>query len=497
MDELSEIAYWASMVLGDPCLLIGSPGSAKTALVEAMGECLNLSYQAQPGKDRDRFEFQIYDCSMINMEDLVGFPDPKSTTSLKFIPSGMTIWGKHLVCFDEYSRQNPDQQNNILQITRSRKVQGVPLQDLMMIVNCMNPYGDEGTNMLSEALADRNLFAMKVKDFGQMSANDQKRIMERFDGTDSPALGFWTQNGVTRTLDTQDKVDAGHEIRKLLGGAAKYYEAMQEQYSGKTYQVVRELVQQLIQANSEAHNPYIVSGRRASMIQRAIPACYAVQQKLNDLGYNCGDVVTEKFNELMQMCLMYWVTGTYGVDHIAKIQNAVHSACSTHVACDNNRDFISQIAMLQDPVDILHAINNADLGMIDATEAWAKLVADKNSSHEIKKLVFAMGELGYNTQNYTPPGINLQNLLDSMHQSVMLRSQLVPFQDGIDAQYHSLTKKQRFLANYILSYYNDQLDDGFRSVSQIMRGFQIIKMWSLPEGETKSQKDKQLSELAI
>lgn len=54
----------ASLVTGDPCLLVGARGTAKTALAEALAEALGLRFRA-------------YDASKALFEDIIGFPNPR------------------------------------------------------------------------------------------------------------------------------------------------------------------------------------------------------------------------------------------------------------------------------------------------------------------------------------------------------------------------------------------------------------------------------------
>ena len=61
--EEQEPAILASLVTGDPLLLIGRSGTGKTFLLNSISEALGL-------------EHRHYNASLISFDDLVGFPYP-------------------------------------------------------------------------------------------------------------------------------------------------------------------------------------------------------------------------------------------------------------------------------------------------------------------------------------------------------------------------------------------------------------------------------------
>ena len=139
-----EIGILCGIVSGDPVLLIGAHGSAKTALCENLATALHMKYHA-------------YDASRAMFEDIVGFPDPESVKNgiIDYIKTPMTIWDKEFVLIDEISRAQVSMQNKWLEVIRSRKVMGVRIDPLKYVFAAMNPLSYAGAEPLDEALIGR------------------------------------------------------------------------------------------------------------------------------------------------------------------------------------------------------------------------------------------------------------------------------------------------------------------------------------------------------
>ncbi|MGE3062646.1 MAG: AAA family ATPase [bacterium] len=139
-----ELGILCGIVSGDPVLLIGAHGSAKTALCENLAVALHLNYHA-------------YDASRAMFEDIVGFPDPESVKNktIEYIKTPMTIWDKEFILIDEISRAQVSMQNKWLEVIRSRKMMGVRVEPLKYVFAAMNPLSYAGAEPLDEALIGR------------------------------------------------------------------------------------------------------------------------------------------------------------------------------------------------------------------------------------------------------------------------------------------------------------------------------------------------------
>ena len=105
----------AALATEEPLLLIGPHGTAKSLLLTRVAAALGL-------------EFRHYNASLLNFDDLVGFPLPGKDGRLEYIKTPAAVWGAGAVIFDEISRCRPDIQNKLFPIIHERRVQGISLE---------------------------------------------------------------------------------------------------------------------------------------------------------------------------------------------------------------------------------------------------------------------------------------------------------------------------------------------------------------------------------
>jgi len=172
-DHLEPIIL-ASLVSGDPMLLIGKAGTGKTFLLNSISEALGL-------------EHRHYNASFISFDDLIGFPFPDSENrEVKFLKSPATIWDAESVLIDEISRCKPEIQNKFFSLIHERKIQGIPLDKLQYRWAAMNPLFSEidsdddqydGSISLDQALADRFAFIIDVPDWDELTSEEQNLVI--------------------------------------------------------------------------------------------------------------------------------------------------------------------------------------------------------------------------------------------------------------------------------------------------------------------------------
>ncbi len=98
--EQDENLVMASLLTGDPLLLIGNHGCAKTLVANKTAEALNK-------------KALVYDASKAMFEDVLGYPNVEKLKKglVEYIPSPVTIWDKELVVIDELNRAIPELQS--------------------------------------------------------------------------------------------------------------------------------------------------------------------------------------------------------------------------------------------------------------------------------------------------------------------------------------------------------------------------------------------------
>ncbi len=161
---LLEPVLLAALATEEPLLLIGPHGTGKSLLLTRVAEALGLS-------------FRHYNASLLNFDDLVGFPLPGKDGSLEYVRTPAAIWGAGAVIFDEISRCRPDAQNKLFSVIHERRVQGLPLDGLPLSL---------GGN---ESAVDRGLADSDDKYLGLGAARPGARGSFRVRGRDAGLAG--------------------------------------------------------------------------------------------------------------------------------------------------------------------------------------------------------------------------------------------------------------------------------------------------------------------
>ena len=125
--EAVEPIVLAALVTEDPLLLIGKAGTGKTYLLNSLSEALGL-------------EHRHYNASLINFDDLVGFPYPNNDCSeIRYLETPATVWQAESVLIDEISRCKPEQQNRLFSLVHERRIQGLAMPALRYRWAALNP----------------------------------------------------------------------------------------------------------------------------------------------------------------------------------------------------------------------------------------------------------------------------------------------------------------------------------------------------------------------
>lgn len=274
-----EDAILAALALGDPLLLVGGPGSAKTTLAERVAAALGMRFWA-------------YDASKAMFEDVIGFPDPRTLNEgqVRYLDTPLTLWGKQFILVDELSRATAGMQNKWLEVIRSRRVMGMPLTDLKFVMAAMNPPGLVGTSALDEALAGRFTFVLDVPELRQMSPSDRRAVIENRTADDAIAL-----------RDDRDRLPACDlpgvvaRIRAAVPAAERAVGAAASTYTDR------------VAAYLESREVF-VDGRRAGMIRRAVVALVATNRVLGRLPRGRGAPL-DLFRHALDLTLPFRATG--------------------------------------------------------------------------------------------------------------------------------------------------------------------------------------------
>jgi len=124
-DQVEPVVL-AALATQTPLLLIGAHGTAKSLLLARLAQALGLAWRH-------------YNASLVNYDDLIGYPVPEADGTLRFVQTPASIWDAEVVFVDELSRARPDMLNRLFPIIHERVVQGMPLPKLAHRWAAMNP----------------------------------------------------------------------------------------------------------------------------------------------------------------------------------------------------------------------------------------------------------------------------------------------------------------------------------------------------------------------
>jgi hypothetical protein len=266
--EHIEASILAGLVTGDPVLLIGPHGAAKTALVRCLAGELG-------------FRFWAYDSSKALFEDVIGFPNPKSLAGgvVDYVATPLSVWDKEFLLLDEISRASPAMQNKWLELVRSRRVMGRQVAELRYVFAAMNPPEYLGANPLDEALAGRFAFVIPVPDAMAMNDADLAAIVETATPDDAPLCPLLHETPHPKAVRRGTHKAAGPvlDVKSYLAAARGHLAAIVEEYGGLVTRYVCAAAGEL---SGRKLQP---DGRRLGMLRRNLLAVLAVERVLGCL----------------------------------------------------------------------------------------------------------------------------------------------------------------------------------------------------------------------
>jgi MoxR-like ATPase len=244
-----EPVILAALITAEPLLLIGLHGTGKSFLLNRISHALGLSSRH-------------YNTSLLNFDDLVGYPLPNGNGQLEYVRTPAAIWGAQTVFLDEISRCRPDMQNKLFPIIHEKRVQGIALEELIYRWAAMNtPHSEDeleaayvGSEPLDAALADRFAFVVEVPSWDKFTEEEQALVI-RSRGDAAP---------IELNVGFVALIDRG---RKLL-------QQLDSEYAGALVVYVRLICGLLAKAG------FNLSPRRAGMLLRNILAVHAAHRLL-------------------------------------------------------------------------------------------------------------------------------------------------------------------------------------------------------------------------
>ena len=405
-----EVMMLQSLVTGDPLLMVGKHGAAKTKAAKDVANALELS-------------FQSYDASKSMFEDMLGLPNPKALQegNMEYVSSPITCWDKEFIFIDEVNRATPELQSKWLEIIRSREVMGFDLQ-CKFIWGAMNPVGYEGTNMLDEAYIGRFASFIDFPSVLEMGSDDRIEVINSIGMDDAPALGYWT--GERKEKVSKDEEKARRKLRLLLVLATENYMLMSKQ---PEFDILSDFLSKFAKslqsrttssAKEKARQAIELDGRRLGYIKRCIIGYRAMELAHSNLyGSELGN-----FTNSVKTAIMFSIP--FGINET----NAIDSEGEAHAknVFDQLQDFFDnqdlemvnlnyELMVSSDPIRKAEILINEDINKIAKNSAWTRILEE--TSTDVSILCMLALNIEANNQGTIP-----QNVLDQMTKKVSNKS---------------------------------------------------------------------------
>lgn len=414
----TEDAILASLMQGDPALLIGPPGTAKTEVLELIGSCLREDSKTKHKKDPDSwFKYKLYDTSKLNAEDLMGFPNPQSLMNgqMDFIKLPSSIWDKDFVVWDEINRCDKSRQSNLFEILRSRRLCGTPINTKFMF-SSMNPFGDTGTTEMSDALADRHMFFIWFSSFSDMDIDDQLKVIERVGTHESVGVRYWGNKkynlDVSDTTINEKLAETGKIIREIVTESVSIFDDLKKDISNK----IGRLIQRITTAVAEEKQKnkkigyFEISGRRASLMARGMLSMRAIQlAKAKFIGTEVPPLEGTLINSA-SMLIPIGIGQKISADEITRLKRVISDQVSTNYSIifdnDENADKIYSIYYEKNQLNKLYSLLSVEnIPKITHTKLWSELY-EKNKDSYIEYMMVVINNMLPGT---IPAHLNINN----------------------------------------------------------------------------------------
>jgi len=245
-----------ALVTGEPILLVGRHGTAKTAICCRLGEVLDLRFHA-------------YDAAKALFEDVVGFPSPSSLArgEVSYVPTPMSLWDKEFILVDELSRAQPQMQNKWLEVIRSHRLMGQALPKLRHVIAAMNPTDYLGAVPLDEALLSRFAVVLRMPEVAEMGEATAQKVISARSADDAPLVGDALAGAPTSPDDVRR---IRRRLRRRLSVALRRLSAVESIFGTAVTRYVHEVSLHL------AERGHSMDARRLGMVRRNLLVALAL-----------------------------------------------------------------------------------------------------------------------------------------------------------------------------------------------------------------------------
>jgi len=278
-----EAVMLSGMLTGEPPLLVGNPGAAKTLLCRKLPRALNVKAAS-------------FNADSASFEDILGFLNMKDLGEgeVSYVETPRTIWDKQWVHLQEVNRPDDATHAKWLDYLADRTMMG-ERTDGIWTSGDMNPYGTGGTSELGEATIGRFASFLWIPDLVEMGSGERRAVIESTADSTLPGLGFWNPALQKKHVDTTDYESCGTYLRTIMTQAADHFDHLMGTRRDLTLFLDKFIVS-LAQAtmlkddkddetDTQEVEPVRIDGRRAGFLRRLIIGIRSVElARANVLG---------------------------------------------------------------------------------------------------------------------------------------------------------------------------------------------------------------------
>lgn len=389
----------SSLLTGDPLLLIGNHGCAKTHLANRMAEALGRN-------------FLVYDASKAMFEDVLGYPNVEKLKKgvVEYIPSKVTVWDKEFILIDELNRAIPELQSKWLELIRSRKIMGYETQ-VKWVWSAMNPMTYSATQTLDEALIGRFALFLYPPDVLQMKEEDRIRVTMLVNGDDAPGIAAWLPGGTNgKSIPVTEVKEIGKKMRIMLQKAAGHFHLLQTEMVTLS-EFLAKFANLLMR---ETNQDIALDGRRLGFIYRNILANRAVELARAEIFCTAPGSFKDSARSVIQASIPMGLT-----DESPKREESTHKIeicfdlLSSFFEKGSEIDRINRIYELFTTDDLMRKAEilvTENLDEFVSSKAWTDMI---NSDHDITLLAYTALQV-----EARRPGTLPQELLESLSRKI-------------------------------------------------------------------------------
>jgi len=396
--EQDENLAFSSLLTGDPLLLIGNHGCAKTHIANKIAEALNK-------------EFLVYDASKAMFEDVLGYPNIEKLKQgiVEYVPSKVTVWDKELILIDELNRAIPELQSKWLEIIRSRKIMGFDTK-VKWVWSAMNPMSYSATNALDEALIGRFAIFLYPPDVLQMNETDRIKVTTHINGDDAPSLEEWLPGANGKSVSKDSVIKTGSKLKEMLKISAVHFVNLKDKLTALS-EFLAKFADLLMR---ETSNELSLDGRRLGFIYRNILANRAIEIAKSEIFGNDLRSFVDSARYVIQSSIPVGLN-----DESLKREEAVHKmeVCfdllSSYFEKNSQISKVNLIYELFTTDDLMRKAEillKENLGDFVNSKAWTDLI---NQDNDISLLAYVAIQV-----EAQRPGIIPKELLESLSKKI-------------------------------------------------------------------------------